>query len=114
MERLAPSAINSMASKNKHDSPVQFAYAADFARHVFVCLSSVEFTALKLLLVEQPEIGAKLPGSLNSRGLDYCGCIVYYSYEPFFRSLYVFDIERVEWLGKRPHTWTRRLRNLLR
>jgi len=93
---------------------MHFSYSADFARHVFVCLSSVEFAALKLLLGAQPQIGSKVLGSRNSRGLDYCGCVVHYSYEPLFRDMYLFDIEQVDWFGERPRTFLARVRNLFR
>jgi hypothetical protein len=96
------------------DSSIQFAYGAAFSRNLYACLSSVEFRALKLLLEAEPEIGAKLRGSRNSRGLDYCGCMVYYSYESIFRSIFLFDIERSEWFGKRSTTWRQRLWNLFR
>jgi hypothetical protein len=104
--------VNVMTSE--HDPPVHFSYAADFSRNLYACLSAVEFRALKLLLGQEPDVGSKLRGSHNSRGLDYCGCIVYYSYEPFFRSIYMFDIERSEWFGKRVRTWRQRLWNFFR
>jgi hypothetical protein len=70
---------------SQHDPPVQFAVAAKFSQKLFNNLGAIEFRALKLPLGEEPEIGAILRGSLNSRSLDFGGCVIYYAYEPLFR-----------------------------
>ncbi|MTV38389.1 hypothetical protein [Duganella radicis] len=93
------------------ESPVQFAFGARFSKNLYVSLSAVEFRALKLLVAEEPEIGAKLQGSRNSRSLDFAGCVVYYSYEPLFRAICFMDVEKVEWHGLRPPSCLLRLRN---
>jgi hypothetical protein len=94
--------------------PVQFAYAADFSRHLYECLSAIEFRALKALLTEEPEIGKKLSGSQNSRGLDYCGCIIYYSYEPLFHAACFLEVLRVEPRIVRSLPFLQRFRNFFK
>lgn len=96
---------------SQHDIPVQFAFAAPFSHNLYSCLSALEFRALKLLIGEEPEIGARLHGSRNSRSLDFCGCVVYYSYEPIFRAVCFMDVEMVEWRGRPLLSCWRRLRN---
>ncbi len=100
-----------MASESK--SPVQFAFSGRFSKNLYLTLSAVEFRALKLLVAEEPEIGARLRGSRNSRSLDFGGCVVYYSYEPLFRAVCFMDVEKVEWHGSRPPGCFRRLGNFL-
>ncbi len=97
-----------------HGIPMQFSYAALFVKHVYAYLNVNELKALKLLLTESPEIGAKTGGSSNTRGLDYCGCVVHYSYEPLFRTIYFWEIERLEWAGRHHPSFAQLIRNLLR
>jgi hypothetical protein len=77
-------------------SPVQFASTAKFSRSVDVCLDAVELLALELLLGRYPKIGTELPEAEGARGLDFSGTIVYYLYEPRFRTICLLDIEKVD------------------
>lgn len=97
---------------SQHGPPVQFTFSAKFSKNRHASLSTIEFRALKLLIGEEPEIGAKLLGSLNSRSLDFAGCVIYYSYEPIFQSVCFMEVEKVDWNSTRSPNCLRQLRNL--
>lgn len=82
-------------------APVQFAYTAKFSSRVDTCLDAVELLALELLLGLHPQIGIELRDAEGGRGLDFCGSIIYYSYQPWFRAICFLDIEKVDNCGKR-------------
>lgn len=109
-----PDMSEDSAMRSQHDPPVRFAFSPEFSRNLYGCLSAIEFRALKFILESEPEVGVKVRGSRNTRGLDYCGCVIYYSYESFFNAIYIFEIKRTDWFGKLPRTWIQRLRNFFR